>query len=142
MPTENEEVKPEVEVDAAPVLPAPPIEVAPVVTPVVAPKPPAAPKAVRTRPTMMTPIIPVLAGSIPQPAAPGAPTPQVIAISGPQRLVVDVTRKPAEQLFHGLKIEAKFIDGLPGVVISKGGGHKPITILAPERPQHRFVIEY
>ena len=144
MHNENEEVDqhevstlPEPEASAS--VAAPPVVVEPVVQPIVAPKPPAAPKNVRTRPTLAAPIVPVLAGSRPVPA--GGP-PQVVAISGPQRLVLDVTRKPQEQIFHGLKIEAKFIDGIPGIVINKGGGHKPITVMAPERPKDRFVIEY
>jgi hypothetical protein len=72
---------------------------------------------------------------------PVAAIPSLLASAGPvERTVMDVA-VPKEIIFQDLKIEAKLVDGLPAVVITKMG-QKAITVLSPERPVGRFVIEY
>ena len=58
------------------------------------------------------------------------------------RMVLDVTRESQEISFQGLRLEAKYIDGLPAVIINHPGIAGGITVLASERPKARFVIEH
>jgi hypothetical protein len=113
MHNENEEVDPEVSIlpeDVVPVAPPAPVIVEPVVQPIVAPKPPAAPESTRTRPNMGRPsMVPVPTGSRPLFVS---PIPQAAEVAPEQEApeVDDVVPEP----------EAPAVEIVPGLTISAG----------------------